>query len=1357
MRLAKLTLAGFKSFADKTEVRFDAPIVGVVGPNGCGKSNIVDAIKWVLGEQSAKSLRGGAMMDVIFNGSATRKPSGMASVTLTFDNPKRDDGSRLLPVDLDTVDVTRQLFRDGTSEYLINNQRVRLRDVRELFMDTGIGTDAYSVIEQGRVDVLLQSNAVERREIFEEAAGISRFKARKKEAVRKLERTEQNLALVRQRLEDTERRLRSVKMQAARARSYQEHTARLRELQLQHALAEFHRLRGELDAVNGQISQAEADRQHAVRALQQREAAVHDAEIERDAIQQRLKQLEQQRLQAQARKDQAAQRAEFAERSIADLEQQVERERKRLDELAQRQESLASERDAHDGELARLREQKTQCEQRLAEAQQRHLSLQHELNSERAALEDEKAGVVSLMRRTAQLHNEIRTIDTFEQSLVTTRQKLDQRAGQIAEQLDGMLTARDRATAKRTEAESLIEAETEQLEHHRRLAAECDAEQRELSQRLAQAKEQRSALESRRSLLREMQDRQEGLTEAVKAVLAHASVDREQPGHGTFGFVRGLLADLIEADVEHAALVEAALGEYQQALIVDRLADVCSDEGGRTAREALSGRVTFVALDQPPLPGDLGGRLHHVGAGRFTKLRGVVDLIRYPQWLGPVVWRLLGRTLVVRDLDAAMMLRATLPSGWRFVTERGELLEADGRVFAGPLHTGAGLGLISRRSELASLEDQLAELDQTIESDQQRLAELSDHAAHVEGVCDELRQSVAEARSIVIELTTKLESLEGQIKALEREQPVVSAETEKIHQQLAEADARRREHREEASRLEEDSVQKQQRVQDLEQRVKALSADVEEAREALTAERVSAGRVSEQSASLERERRQIEIALADVERQRGVLDRQIADQTSRLKELDESRQQAATDADAADGELQELITHCELVQRQIEKHAAELAEAQSAAKSARQRIESIDAALNDQRVRQRELEVRADGVRQRCREQLESDLDEAYEAALRGQDSQAAAADEPVQEAAEGPAEQAPESAPDTDDEASPPADPFAIDWEAVEAEIADLRGRIARLGTVNLDAIREQDELESRHDDLHDQVADIESARDKLESLIRQINDDSRKRFEATFEKVRENFAGQNGMFRRLFGGGKADLFLTPDEDGHVDVLESGIEIMAKPPGKEPCRLSQLSGGEKTMTAVAMLLAIFKTRPSPYAVLDEVDAALDEANVERFIQVVQSFLDVSHFIIITHHKRTMQACDLMYGITMQERGVSKRVAVRFDQVGADGKIAREALEGESADEAGATPAASPRPSAHGDAATGSTTPPDKPPAAPIDADSDDDASGPTGSDGSSGNGNGHGTRNGKRPSASRARLAAMLEGREPVEVGAGH
>ncbi|MEX0885442.1 MAG: chromosome segregation protein SMC [Phycisphaeraceae bacterium] len=1278
MRLAKLTLAGFKSFADKTEIRFDAPITGIVGPNGCGKSNVVDAIKWVLGEQSAKSLRGGAMMDVIFNGSSTRRPSGMASVTLTFDNAPNDDGERTLDVDLDEVGVTRQLYRDGTSEYLINGKRARLRDIKELFMDTGVGTDAYSVIEQGRVDALLQSNATERREIFEEAAGISRFKARKKEAVRKLDRTEQNLALVRQRLEDTERRLRSVKMQAARARSYQEHTARLRELQLQYALAEYHRLQQQLAEVRDAHEQAEADRARATRELTQHEQAAGEAELERQQALKRQQQLDGERLGEQSRQAQAEQREQFARSSLEEANKHIDRDARRLEELTARLEQLDHEKAEHAGEAERLEIQVRDSEARLAAAQDAHRKVQHELNEKRSELDDEKAGVTNLMRRASQLHNEISSLDTFEKNLESTRDKLQSRAQDVAGQLEGLLTSRDEAQQRLDEARDLIEAENAQLEKQKELASSYDAQQREVAHELAEAKERRSALNSRRSLLQEMQDRQEGLSDPVKAVLARAGGN----GEGTFHFVRGLLAELIEADVEHAPLVEAALGDYQQALVVDRLVDICSSDGGREAIASLGGRVAFLALDET-------GGSAPTGDPAPYGLSPVSELVQHPDWLGPVIARTLGRTLKVEDLDRALMLRATIGPGWRFVTPSGEVLDADGRVFAGPSGQAAG-GLISRRSELASLRRELAEVDELIDARQTRLSELSDHAAHVERVANELRQSVYEANSVRVEMTSRIESLGGQIAGLEKEQPVIAKEVEQVHRQLRETEAQRSDRREVAEQLERDQASRQQRVDALAGEIESLQQRVEQAGEAVTAVRVESGKAAEQLSSAQRQVRQAELAAADVARQHKSIEDQLAGARSRIAELETAQAEAHEQAEQAKRKLQELITHCELAQRKLGEADEQLTSLRERTQTQRKAVEQAARRVHEFDVRLREVEVKADGVRQRAQEQLDIDVDAAYREATggaadtQGVDGAEAAhtdnAEDDVVSGTPAVAEGEDAEGDEVDADAEKPADlnpwasvaaefvanGFAIDWQAVEAEIKELRGKIARLGNVNMEAIREQDELEDRHGDLADQVRDIDEARHRLEKLITQINDDSRQRFEATFEQIREHFAGQQGLFRKLFGGGRADLLLQPDEAGNVDVLESGIEIRAKPPGKEPCSISQLSGGEKTMTAVALLMAIFKTRPSPYALLDEVDAALDEANVERFTQVIGEFLDRSHFIIITHHKRTMQMCDLLYGITMQERGVSRRVSVRIDQVGSDGRIAREAVEADS-------------------------------------------------------------------------------------------
>ena len=1378
MRLAKLTLAGFKSFADKTEIDFDAPLVGVVGPNGCGKSNVVDAIKWVLGDQSPKSLRGSAMMDVIFNGSSARKPAGMASVTLTFDNPLLEEGAgfadqgsgthvgepvsggsagghetsgaiastdqaspanrgtghaasesrtpetghrpqRALPLDADHVAVTRNLYRDGTSEYLINGKRARLRDVRELFMDTGVGTDAYSVIEQGKVARMLDANPAERRQLFEEAAGVSRFKARKKEALRKLEKSEQNLTVCRQRLEDTEKRLRSVKLQAARARSYQQYQSRLQDLQLQHVLADFHRLTLRLDDCRERLEQAEADRTRAARDLAYHEEQIGDAEIERQAAAEKHKQLDAQRHAAQAERDQARQRVTYSQSSLDDAREQLRRDESRRSELTQQLDKLAEQKAEQSEHAQQLREQAKQASDRLEKAQAEHRDLQQQLNTRRRDLETAKSEVVSVLRSASHLRNEASSLERVAQTLGGNRDKLEQQHATLTEQAERAAEDREELRARVDRLRTDIAEKQTRLEQQQQRAGEYDRQVDEASSRLTSLKDERTALDARRRTLQEMHDRHEGVTDTVKELLEERGAgSEEREGHqvskeiedesthsslpasrSSLPPIHGLLGELIETSVEDAPLVEAALGEYQQALVIDRTADLCRLPA--EAHDDLPGRITFLPIDNNHATAEYSGA---VGT-QSRSLHTLTARVDCPAWVRPLVDRILGRTVIVADLDRALLQRASLPAGdsLRFITKAGQLLEPDGRVVTGPAKAQAGLGLIQRGSELADLQQKLAVVDDDVAAAQQTLQSLSTQAAEAEQRVSEMRQALYDRRASEVEATGKLEQVVARIAQLDKDRPVLEQELEKLRGQLQQNADRRAEATAEADRLETDAQQKQAALETEQADIAKQAERADAAHETVAAARVEVGKLDEQARSVERELGQAEVAHAEAQRQLSSVSQQLEQRHERTQQLEQDIAAARDQAETAGKRCDELITHVELAQRKVEAADKQLGEMKQALRVRRQAVEQADAALHKLQVESREIEVKLDAVRQRASEQLDIDVTERYReerearSEERGEPASGGSAggeddvehnsshlgeeSNPASETrtpeSETPEPETPEPEtpePETRNPEPETTDPFDIDWQAVEAEITELRGKIARLGSVNVEAIHEQEQLESRHDDLAQQVEDIDEARQRLEDLIEQIDNDSRGRFQDTFETIKKHFAGQEGMFRKLFGGGKAELMLTPDENGHVDVLESGIEIIAKPPGKEPRALSQLSGGEKTMTAVAMLMAIFKTRPSPYAILDEVDAALDEANVERFVEVVKGFLDKSHFIVITHHKRTMQACDVLYGITMQERGVSKRVAVRLADVGVDGRISKEAAAREEAARVDAEP-----------------------------------------------------------------------------------
>ncbi|MBI1372244.1 MAG: chromosome segregation protein SMC [Phycisphaera sp.] len=1205
MRLSKLTLSGFKSFADKTEVAFPAPMVGIVGPNGCGKSNVVDAIKWVLGEQSAKSLRGGAMLDVIFNGSSTRKPAGLASVTLHFENPKTSDGSRKLPVDADEVAVTRRLFRDGTSEYLINQAKARLRDIRSLFFDTGIGTNAYCIIEQGKVDAMLVSNPQERRVIFEEAAGIAKFKQQKKESLRKLDRTEQNLLRCRDKLESVQRRLRSVKIQATRARNFQEYSGRLRELRLEYSLAEYHKLHVELEAVAIKLDEAETNRRRAVAQLTAAEDQRNAAEQERQRLLGEQRQIEQTKMELSNQRDQAAQRRQFAETTLKDIDEQITSELEQQEDLRGRVEWLEAQVTEHEAIVDELKKRAESMQDSIRQAQEDHRQRQHDLNDAQAQLEDEKAGIVSLLHRTTDLHNQISSLTQQEQNLLGHRERLSSKADELSGELSGLLTQRDDSQKRLDEAVKLITTEKARLEEQRDAAADLSDAQRRITERLATAKEKRSALDSRRSTLQELEDSQTGVDEAVKTVLARRASGDE------FAYVTGLLAEMIDADVEHAALVEAALGPAAQSLVVDKLVDL-HEHADEVA--SLGGRVTFLAVDQtPPIRQDADPRI--------AALPRVIDLVRFDATIGRIMWRLLGNTIVVDNLAAAGELRRTLPDGYRFITTDGRVLEADGRVIAGPPSEASGNGLISRRSELADLEVKLTDLDDAITADQTHLAQLSDRAAHIERVQQELRQAIYEASTMQVELNSKIEQLGDRIHRIETEQPVIAQEVEQVHAQLRSAAQQREQRKRDAAALEQQQAESKTRAEQLEQKITDLKVAAEESAEAVTAARIEASKITEQLASAAKQHRQLELARTDAQRQVQAIDQRVESQRARIADLQKTREQAEAQINQSEYRIAELAQRLTGFTERLEALATSVGKLNEAVRENRQTAEALDQELHRYEVARRELEVRTDAVSERAAEQLNLNIAQAYD-------------DYQAQD----------------------------IDWDAVETEIAELKQKLERLGNVNLDAINELDELEQRETGLAEQINDVETAREELKTLIGRLDDESRTRFQEAFETIRENFAGPSGLFRKLFGGGRADVMLTPDENGDVDWLESGIDIIAKPPGKEPQSIRLLSGGERTMVAVALLLSIFRSKPSPFCVLDEVDAALDEANVERFSNVIRSFLDTSHFIVITHHKRTMQAADLLYGVTMPIRGVSKPVTVKFDQVGASGNLDSEAM-----------------------------------------------------------------------------------------------
>jgi chromosome segregation protein len=1254
MRLKKLVLNGFKSFADRTEFVFDSPITGIVGPNGCGKSNVVDAFKWVLGEQSAKSLRGDAMMDVIFNGSSVRKPAGMAEVVLVFDNPLREDGTRMIGVDTDEVSVGRRLFRDATSEYQVNNAPARLKDIRELFLDTGVGVDAYSVIEQGRVAALLEANPAERRVIFEEAAGISKFKAKKKEAQRKLEKVDQNLVRVNDIVEEVERRLRSVKLQAGKARSYQEYTTRLRELRLNYSLQEYHTYFSELSELEAKQRDAAAKLDELAQELAAAQNNLAKSRQEFEELSQAKQRTQHALVQAQADVQSAQQRQQFAAQQLEQIAEQLRQfalDRQGIESKAAEVEtSLGGESDALERFTAELEEHR----RLIAQRQEQYRDGQHRLNQASSQIEQNKNAILDLMRRLAQTNSRLGAIEIERRNIASQQERVAGRRRVVVEELESLEAARTQLEEKLNGVRSHISEQQKALEDKRAESAALGQQIDQLSEQLGAAKEHRSGLVSRQKLLEDLEAKREGMSEGVKSVLRQ----REEK----FGFIRGVVADFLRVDVEHAHVIEAALDGRDQRLVADDLEAVLA---AREAFEDLEGRVNVLVrpsgitavpavsttfevenFASPEFESNQHGRDARDTGVAYDwnrhphRIRLAMDLIRVePQdrWIAD---QLLGTTAVVDDLSAAADLYRDGPAGWRYVTLAGEILDSEGTFRAGPLT--AAMGLLSRRSELEAIAYQIAEVDARIGELTAKLSEGNQAAKALEAGQNEIRTAIYQANETRVDLSSQLTQNQDRQSSLRREQPLLDRELGQFLETLNKLTGEEQRLAEQRQGMESEQAARQAKVEELSAAQKEIEESIRAWGEELTSKRVLLGQVQEKQLAAQQAVQRLTAARAELGQQLERIAQSAANLAGRRGGVEKELAAAKEKEEQLISRQKELAGALEELEQKVADVAQVVRTLTSAVDTKREAHAEIESRLHQVQVKVGELRVRLEGLVQRTLDELQLDLPARYAEASAGEGGYS----------------------------------PGETKWDEVAEEIKELKEKIHRLGNVNVDAIAEQDELEQRSTFLSNQVSDLTESKKQLEELIETINAESSVRFEQTFNAVRENFGA---MFRKIFGGGSADIILETEvqekvkrevtkEDGSVvtvdewvtktvDVLEAGIEIIARPPGKKPVSISQLSGGEKAMTCISLLMSIFKSKPSPFCILDEVDAPLDEANNQRFGLIVQEFLETSQFIIITHHKRTMQIADVLYGVTMQEQGVSKRVAVKFDQVDAQGRI----------------------------------------------------------------------------------------------------
>ena len=1184
MRLKSFSTYGFKSFADKTELTFDKGITAVVGPNGSGKSNISDAIRWALGEQSAKYLRGSKMEDVIFSGSGKRRPLGVAEVNLEFDN-----SDHTLPLDFDTVNITRRLYRSGDSDYAINKKNCRLKDIVDLLADTGLGKGSMAIIGQNKIDEILNSRPEDRRGLFEEAAGIAKYRLRKKDALRRLEDTGANLTRINDIRSEVEAQVEPLAQAAAKTSKYNALSEELKLCQLSILLRKLDNMESIKESLEGRKATAADFFSHQAALLSSREAEAVQVQRELDQLAEGYSRLQEEiaarekaleKLSGQ--QDVLSERAEQSKRAVARLEQSNTKLGEQAAGLEAQMQALAAEFDAVDKERAKadlsvkgLQSERDEQAQALAEAQSRSSDAQNAFF----------AGMQELLK----LRNELRSLEQAQELRMRKRDALKkniEEAEAALERSQGQYNKLLEAQASNGHQQELVAKSvaeiTTQLEELRKSLHEAATEQQQVQRQLTNA-------ETKAQTLRRMQASYEGFGIGIKTVLKAQAAWRQD--------LVGVVAELIKVEDQFVAAIETALGEGAQN-IVARTAQAAK-QAIAFLKQNGTGRATFLPLDT------VQRRYPSKEEAEAAKLPGVcgfaVDLLQYAPEAENAIRFLLGRVLIAENMDAALAAAKVSHYRLRVVTLDGDVVNAGGSMTGGARKQREGY--LSREREIKQAQQLCSDLHERVLHWQEQLEQQESQAKELNRKQNEAKEQLAQLRLKGSELRLHLEQLEA-TRARENDNLLLLLDDRK---QVTEEYMANRD------------------------KLKSLRATVSE-REGLDAE------AREQLEAMKREIAQLGSAVTALENQ--LQDARVVLETSAAKAALNSQRMQQLDADtlrvrkeiSANQEearkLEQTIAECkqdkEKLQRQSEEELAELQKIVSGKEeftekrgillSKQGQLEQAvakarkDAAASEAALRQAELELaRQESDYKHVVEQLEQDyqLDEA----------QARLVD--VSQVAE-------------------------LDLKELQRRASKLSVAITELGPINGAAIEEYQAVKERSEFLRKQYEDLSAARDNLEAVISEINSGMSKRFKEAFAQINIYFAQ---CYVKLFGGGTAVLQLTEPEN----ILDSGIDIQVQPPGKKLQSLYLMSGGERALTVIALLFALLSYQPAPFCILDEIDAPLDDANIQRFANFLREYAAKTQFIMITHRKGTMEAADIMYGVTMEESGVSKLLSVKIN------------------------------------------------------------------------------------------------------------
>lgn len=1188
MYLKRIEIAGFKSFADRTKIEFEEGVTAVIGPNGSGKSNITEAIRWVLGEQSAKSLRGGKMPDIIFAGSESRKQLNIAEVTVVLDNT-----DNYLPLGFSEVSVTRRYRRTGESDFFINKKACRLKDIQDLFMDSGLGKESFSIISQGKVEAIFASKPEDRRGIFEEAAGVLKYKQRKRKAEQKLFETEDNLSRVQDIIYELEDQLTPLAAQSEAAKEFLALKKELTATDVSLTVAKIKQTRDSWESAKTDFEELSKTVEEKSRFIQQTEQQLGTLREKRGSLDEQLETGQQQLLHlSEALKQTEGQKALLSERSkntqktSAEYRETLnEQRKKKADAQANLQEVQTQQADKQTEKIAL--EEKIQQLTNEAEKYKK---------SPKELLEDLRGTYVELMQESANVSNELKYLERQYTQETAKNQQSVTRFEALRDQLEELT---EQQSAAQTKTKTLEAQLTEEQENYRRLAEEKNAAQQQLQkeqQLMYDMMSQVQQARARQKSLQEIQENYSGFYQGVRSVLQH----KEQ-----LSGIVGAVAELIEVPEKYTLAIETALGASAQHIIVENEKD--ARQGITFLKKQRSGRGTFLPLTTIK-PRSLGAH-HYQAIKDVDGFLGVAsELVSFSENVAPVMQNLLGAIVIARDLDSANLLARQLRYQVRIVSLDGDVMNAGGSMTGGATKQGNRGNLFNQGHELAEWTKRYEEINQALQAKEAFVRDLQAKIADQTESLETLRTQGEQTRLAYQEAQSSEERVATELTRLQKEQSLFSYEAKELESFLNDYQVQK-------ETLEFKQVELKTQQDKINQEIQQLNEESDQLEEKRADINAELSRLQADYAVLDERLLYLERQALGFEEQINELTNQIVNLENQLLALSSDSSDHEESEESLTQRLTELATAREHLQEQ-------LAVWKEMRQSLQQQVDQADSELTEANREQKQLLARqsqADVQKNRYELKLDNALaylQEEYSLTFEGAEAQ---------------------------------ADP-EIDQQVAQTEVSRLKQAIEKLGPVNLNAIEQYQQVEERYDFLTTQRDDLLSAKEQLFETMDEMDDEVKTRFFTTFQAIREKF---NVVFPNMFGGGRAELVLTDPDD----LLNTGIEIEAQPPGKKLQSLSLLSGGERALTAIALLFSIIQVRPVPFCVLDEVEAALDEANVARFGRYLSAFQNDTQFIVVTHRKGTMEAADVLYGVTMQESGVSKIISVRLEEVKEDGKF----------------------------------------------------------------------------------------------------